>query len=187
VPLTGSFHASNVTLAVMAGRSSGVCWQDIETGLSRISSVGYRARLERISDRPLVMLDVSHNPDGMEKTVQALGEMRNSFRSLLVLAGIAADKDAAGIVHHLQRMADVVVAVDLPSERSLPAEKLAELCTLAGVREVHVCHTADEGLDLLGKLAVAEDLILVTGSFFLAGEVASMNRFHRGAFDSGNR
>ena len=179
VPLTGSFHAANVTLAVLASLSEGISWQDIETGLSRLPSVGYRARLERISERPLVMLDVSHNPDGMEKTVQSLVEMRNSFSSVLVLVGIAADKDAAGIIRPLQRMTDVVVAVDLPSERSLPSEALAALCTSTGFREVHACHTAAEGLDLLFSLASPEDLILVTGSFFLAGEVAAMERFSR--------
>jgi len=177
VPLTGSFHAANVTLAVLASLSAGIAWQDIGTGLSRLASVGYRARLERLSERPLVMLDVSHNPDGMEKTVQALDEMRNSFRSVLVLVGIAADKDAAGIIRPLERMADVVVAVDLPSERSLPSGALAELCTGAGFREVHARHSAAEGLDLLFSMASPEDLILVTGSFFLAGEVAAMERF----------
>ena len=187
VPLTGSFHAANVTLAVLAALSTGICWPDIETGLSRLSSVGYRARLERISERPLVMLDVSHNPDGMEKTVQALDEMRNSFRSLLVLVGVAADKDAAGIVRQLQQIADVVVAVDLPSERSLPAEALAALCTGAGIRDVHVCRSSTEGLDLLGRLAAPEDLILVTGSFFLAGEVASMERFCSQTVEAGKR
>ncbi|HWR02331.1 MAG TPA: folylpolyglutamate synthase/dihydrofolate synthase family protein [Chlorobaculum sp.] len=178
VPLTGAFHAANVTLAVMAASSAGVCREDIETGLSRIPSVGYRARLERISERPLVMLDVSHNPDGMEKTLQALGEMRNSFRSLLVVVGFAADKDAPGMIRPLERMADVVVAVDLPSERSLSAGALGALCVGAGIREVHVCHTAAEALDHLYSIAGPEDLILVTGSFFLAGEVAAMERFH---------
>jgi dihydrofolate synthase/folylpolyglutamate synthase len=185
--LTGSFHAANVTLAVLASLSAGIDWQDIETGLSRLASVGYRARLERISEWPLVMLDVSHNPDGMEKTVQALDEMRNSFRSVLVLVGIAADKDAAGIIRPLERIADVVVAVDLPSERSLPSGALATLCTGAGFREVHARHSAAEGLDLLFSLASPDDLILVTGSFFLAGEVAAMERFRCRAVEGGNR
>ena len=185
VPLTGAFHAANVTLAVMAARSAGVNWEDIETGLSRIPSVGYRARLERISERPLVMLDVSHNPDGMEKTMQALGEMRNSFRSLLVVVGFAADKDAPGMIRPLERMADVVVAVDLPTERSLSAGSLGELCVEAGIREVHVCHTAAEALDLLFSMADPEDLILVTGSFFLAGEVAAMERFRSRVAETG--
>ncbi len=173
VPLTGSFHASNVTLAVMAARSEGIGWAEIQAGLSRLSATGYRARLEQISASPFVMLDVSHNPDGMEKSVQALREIRAAFRDLYVLIGIAADKDAAGMVSPLAELAHMVVAVDLPSERSLPADELGELCRKVGAAEVQVRRTASEGLDLLCSRAGPEDMILVTGSFFLAGEVAA--------------
>lgn len=177
VPLTGSFHASNVTLAVMAARSEGIGWGEIEAGLSRLSVTGYRARLEQLSFSPFVMLDVSHNPDGMEKSVQALREIRGAFRDLYVLVGVAADKDAAGIVRPLGELARMVVTVDLPSERSLPAGTLGEFFRQAGVAEVRVCRTAAEGLDLLCSKAGPEDMILVTGSFFLAGEVASAGRW----------
>jgi dihydrofolate synthase/folylpolyglutamate synthase len=177
-PLTGSFHASNVTLAVMAARSEGIGWREIEAGLSRLPASGYRARLEQISERPSVMLDVSHNPDGMVKSVQALQEIKGAFRNLYVLIGIAADKDAPGMVTPLAELAHMVVAVDLPSERSLPAGELGELCRKVGIPEVQVRRTASEGLELLCSRAGPEDMILVTGSFFLAGEVAADgNRF----------
>lgn len=177
VPLTGSFHASNVTLAVMAARSEGIGWGEIEAGLSRLLVTGYRARLEQLSSRPFVMLDVSHNPDGMEMSVRALREIRGAFRDLYVLIGVAADKDAAGIVRPLAGLARLVVTVDIPSERSLPARVLGEICREAGVAEVRECGTADEGLDLLCSKAGPEDMILVTGSFFLAGEVISSCRW----------
>jgi dihydrofolate synthase/folylpolyglutamate synthase len=186
-PLTGSFHASNVTLAVMAARSEGIGWSDIETGLSRLSASGYRARLEQISTRPSVMLDVSHNPDGMEKSLQALREIRGAFRDLFVLIGVAADKDAAGIVRPVCGLARMVVTVDLPTERNLPAEALAELCLQNGVAEVQVCRTASEGLDLLCSRAGEEDMILVTGSFFLVGELVAAGRWRGEARESGYR
>ncbi|NTU68701.1 MAG: bifunctional folylpolyglutamate synthase/dihydrofolate synthase [Chlorobiaceae bacterium] len=171
VPLTGSFHASNVTLAVMAARGEGVEWSDIETGLSRLADSGYQARLEQVSCRPIVMLDVSHNPDGMERSFQALREIRGAFRDLYVLIGVAADKDAAGIARPVGEMARMVAAVELPTERSLSPETLARLCLDAGVAEVQVCGTAVEGFELLRSKAGPDDMILVTGSFFLVGAV----------------
>lgn len=173
-PLSGSFHAANIALAVMAARSERINWDHIREGLAGIRSTGYRARLERIADRPLVMLDVSHNPDGMQKTVQALLEMRHCYRSLSVLIGVAADKDAAGMVQQLARIATGVVAVELPSERSTSVETLGHLCSEAGIGKVSCCRTVREGLDLLYQHASSEDMILVTGSFYLAGEVAAM-------------
>ncbi|NTU52483.1 MAG: bifunctional folylpolyglutamate synthase/dihydrofolate synthase [Chlorobiaceae bacterium] len=177
VPLSGSYHAANVALAVMASRSEGISWQHIGAGLSEIRSTGYRARLECIGTQPLVMLDVSHNPEGMQRTVQALVEMRGFFRSLYVLLGVAADKDAAGIARQISSIAAEVVAVNLSSERSLPSGELGQLCVQAGIRRVSCFDSAEEGLDLLFTHAGAEDMILVTGSFYLAGEVAAMHRF----------
>lgn len=177
VPLTGSFHASNVSLAIMAARSAGISWGHIEAGLAQLGSSGYRARLERIADKPAVMLDVSHNPDGMRKSVQALLEIRDCFRFLYVIIGIAADKDAAGILRHIAPLADEIVSVELPTERSLPAAELARLCLEAGAQQVSACRTAAEALALLDCRVEPEDMILVTGSFYLAGEVLEMERF----------
>ena len=184
--LTGSFHASNVTLAVMAARSAGIGWPQIGAGLADLRSTGYRARLELLPGSPQVMLDVSHNPGGMARTVEALREVCNSFRSLRVLLGVAADKDAVGIVRQLAGIVDEVVAVPLPSARSVPAAELAETCRQAGVLRVKSCATAGEGLDLLFSHAEPDDLILVTGSFYLAGEVAGIERFAQGSEESGS-
>lgn len=176
VPLTGSFHASNVALAVMAAMDEGIGRGDIETGLSRIAASGYRARLEQVSARPMVLLDVSHNPEGMERSCQALREIRSGFRDLYVLIGVAADKDAAGIVRPLGELARMVATVGLPTERSLSPEALGSLCRNAGVAEVQVCGSAVEGFDLLLSKAGPEDMILVTGSFFLAGALIEAGR-----------
>lgn len=175
--LTGSFHATNVTLAVMAARSEGIGWPQIEAGLADLWSTGYRARLELLPGSPQMMLDVSHNPDGMARTVEALREVRGSFRSLRVLFGVAADKDAAGIARQLAAIADEVVTVPLPSARSFPAGELAELCRSAEVARVESCASVAKGIDLLLNHAERDDLLLVTGSFYLAGEVAGMERF----------
>ena len=185
--LTGSFHASNVALAVMAARALGISWEQIEAGVAQLAASGYRARLERIADKPAVMLDVSHNPDGIRKTAQSILELRNCFRFLYVIIGIAADKDAAGIVHHIAPVADEIVAVELPSERSLPVSELARLCMEAGAQHVSQCQTAAEALELLDRRAGTEDMILVTGSFYLAGEILAMERFESRPAQSGVR
>ncbi len=176
-PLTGAFHATNVVLAVLAARYAGIGWAEISTGLSRLPLSGYHARLERVSTDPQVLLDVSHNPDGMARSVQALRDIRASFRDLYVLVGVAADKDAAAMVRPLAGIARTMVTVPIPSERSLEPARLARFCTDAGATDVRSCTTSAEGFDLLCSLAGREDMILVTGSFFLAGELLAGRRF----------
>ncbi len=169
-PLTGAFHASNVSLAVMVAEVAGVAADAIYAGLERLLQTGYRGRLERIGMRPTVLLDVSHNADGMRQTVNALLSFRERYRRVYVIVGLASDKDARAVIAELLRLQCTFVPVAIPSERSMPAEELGVLCGYDGA-EVKVFATGREALVSLRKTVCEDDLILVTGSFYLAGEI----------------
>ena len=171
-PLTGSFHAFNVALAVMVAEDAGVEGLAIRSGLERLQQTGYRARLERIGVNPSVLIDVSHNPDGMRATVNALLSLRKAFRRVFVMLGLASDKDALAVIGELLRLECSFVAVPIPSERSVPAQELGRLCEQVSA-EVTVLGSSREGLAYLRRIASADDMILVTGSFYLAGDILS--------------
>ncbi|NTV98179.1 MAG: bifunctional folylpolyglutamate synthase/dihydrofolate synthase [Chlorobiaceae bacterium] len=172
VPLTGAFHASNITLAVMVAEDAGVSVCHIRAGLERMLQTGYRARLEKIGSKPSLYLDVSHNPDGMRLTVDTLLGFMSSYRSVFILLGLASDKDARSIVSELGRLGGTFVTVSIPSERGLGAGKLAEICRSEGYHASDF-ENAGDGLGYLLEKAGDDDLLLVTGSFFLAGDILS--------------
>ena len=169
-PLTGSFHASNVALAVMVAEYAGVAADAIYSGLEGLLQTGYRGRLERIGIRPTVLLDVSHNADGMRQTVNAILSFRERYRRVYVIVGLASDKDARAIISELLRLQCTFVPVAIPSERSMPAEELGVLCGNEG-GEVMVFSSGHEALASLRETAGSDDLIVVTGSFYLAGDI----------------
>ena len=170
VPLNGLFHASNISLAVMVAEDVGIAPEHISSGLERMLQTGYRARLERIGTSPTVLLDVSHNPDGMRKTVNTLSSFRHAYRRVYVMLGLASDKDAQAIIRELLRLDCVFFLVNIPSERSVPAEVLCDLCEKEGA-EATVCSNGIDGLGILRQKACVDDLVLVTGSFYLAGAI----------------
>jgi dihydrofolate synthase/folylpolyglutamate synthase len=174
-PLTGSFHASNLSLAVMVAEDAGISPGHIASGLERLLETGYRARLERIGTNPAILLDVSHNPDGMRATVNALCAFRHEYRQIHVVLGLASDKDAGAVIRELLRLECSFVLVNIPSERSVPAQALCSLCQKEGASAT-VCSTGREGLAYLMQKAGADDLILVTGSFYLAGDIIGAGR-----------
>lgn len=170
IPLTGLFHASNIVLAVMVAEDAGIASKDIYSGLETLWHTGYRARLERVAKNPTVLLDVSHNPDGMRETVNTLLAFRHAYHNVYVILGLASDKDAQAVVRELLRLHCTFVTVNIPSERSVPAEELCFLCNQEGGRAT-AYFTGHEGLDYLRKKVGEHDLILVTGSFYLAGDI----------------
>ena len=170
VPLTGTFHAYNITLAVMVAEDAGISPEEIRLGLEQLSGSGYRARLELMSSLPAIFLDVSHNPDGMRETVNTLLVFRHLYNRVFVMLGLASDKDARAIVRELLRLNVSFLTVPLPSDRGISADLLGSLCHEEG-REAKVSKNAKEGLAYLRRRAGADDLILITGSFYLAGDI----------------
>lgn len=175
-PLTGAFHADNLSLAVMVAEKAGISEESIRRGLRDMLQTGYRARLEKIALHPDVLLDVSHNADGMSRTAGAISVFRNRYRILYVLIGLASDKDVGAIIRQLKALNAVFAAVTIPSERSIPAAELGDLIRREG-SEGLVFDTPQEGLRYLLRHADPQDLILVTGSFFLAGEILRLGIF----------
>lgn len=169
-PLTGAFHASNLSLAVMVAEDAGIGEDAVRRGLRNLLKTGYRARLEKIGTMPDVFLDVSHNADGMRETAAAISVFRHRYRAMHVLIGLASDKEAALVIRHLLPLDAGFSAVTIPSERSIPASELAALLKNEGVDPL-VFDTPLEGFRHMLSEADPHDMILVTGSFFLAGEI----------------
>lgn len=169
-PLTGAFHASNLALAVMVAEAAGIGEDAVRRGLRNLLKTGYRARMEKIGTSPDVFLDVSHNADGMRETAAAISVFRHRYRAMHVLIGLASDKEAGAVIRHLLPLDAGFAAVTIPSERSIPASELAALLKSEGVDPL-VFDTPLEGFRHLLTAADPRDMVLVTGSFFLAGEI----------------
>jgi len=172
-PLTGEFQARNLSLAVLAARDAGLDDEVVRNGLLTIRENGYRARLERLSLLPDLLVDVSHNPDGVRGSVDALMHSGERFGHVFVVLGLAEDKDAVAVVRELKPLKPHVVTVRLSSRRGRAAELLGDVCRGEGVR-VTVSGTVGEGLRQALCMASPNDLVLATGSFYLAGEVLAL-------------
>ncbi len=123
-------------------------------------------RMEVISTEPLVVADGAHNPDGVAALAAALGE---EFRGVrwTVVAGAMADKDVAGMLVHLQGLADRVHAAAAHTPRAMPAHEMAELAgEVLGVPAVAHPSVAEA----VAAAVSGGGPVLVTGSIYVVGE-----------------
>lgn len=167
-PVSGAFHAPTLALAERVAKHAGLSLSAVQQGFAAMRSTGYRGRLERLSSRPDLVLDVSHNADGIQGSVDVIGRMRDRYRNVVVVLGLADDKDAWTVIAELGRIATRFVTVTLPVERGVPALELAERCRAKGFEAVATAGIA-EALELVRNSVGENDLVLVTGSFYLAG------------------
>lgn len=132
-----------------------------------IEEARWPGRMELFPGTPRILLDGAHNPAGASALAESLRDIRR--RNLVMLIGMAADKDADGILEHLLPLADRVIAVTPAIPRGLPAGVLAERCRHLGF-EAKETGSVNEGLDIAVAVAHADDLVVVCGSLFVVGE-----------------
>jgi dihydrofolate synthase/folylpolyglutamate synthase len=172
--LLGEHQAANAAVALACVeqlRAAG--WHlDDRAVAAGLAGIAWPARLEVVQRRPLVVLDCAHNVASAEALVETL---RTSFpptgRRLLVFA-VSNDKDVPGMLRtmapHFHR-AFLTRYADNP--RAVPPEELAAMLTRVGDLPHTPVPTPRAAWQAARELAGPEDLVCITGSVFLAGEL----------------
>jgi len=173
-PLAGRHQATNAGVAVLAAKALGsIGYSNVDTGslVRGVRQTRWPGRLDRqIVDGRTYLIDGCHNPDGAASTAEFLVEAGIAGGMILVL-GVLADKDAAGIAAPLVRAAKSVVATRPHSERARGEIELAGMIRDVSPETKIDCEPElERALERARELAGPGDVILVAGSLVLAGE-----------------
>jgi len=173
--LLGEHQAANAAAAICAVnrlRDRGWSIPDaaLRDGLLAARSLG---RIEIVANRPTVILDVAHNPASIEALIAVLRSRWPDSRRVLVFAS-SKDKDYAAMLRLLvPEFAAIVMTRYIHNPRAAePAELLAAaVATGVNSRPIETAAEPAAALARARQLAGPEDLICITGSFFLASEL----------------
>jgi dihydrofolate synthase/folylpolyglutamate synthase len=178
VPLLGPYQAHNASVALAAVEAflgGGREQLDVEAVRAGFASVRSPGRLEVVRRGPTVLLDVAHNPAGAAALAESLVE-DFSFRRLVAVVGMLADKDARGLLEVLEPVVDQVVATQSTSPRALPADDLGAVAVdVLGADRVSVAPRLPDAIEEALTLAEEDGAlggsgVLVTGSVVTVGE-----------------
>ena len=134
-------------------------------------NTGHFARMTHINRNPTIILDVSHNEDGIKATLNAL--IINPKGKLVVLLGSSNDKD---INLHLNLFPEntTIYLCTFNNERSRNFEEYQILKT-QNPKIKEVFEDINLAITKLKKLLSKEDTLLVIGSFFLIADYQADN------------
>ena len=128
------------------------------------------ARLELLSDKPAVLLDGAHNPNGIEALKAAIDRFLPGTPIICVM-GMLADKDIDSSIALLDGVFERVFTVPIENPRALSAEGLAAKFE-GHAKAVQPFESREEAFDAAYALAGCTDsAVLVCGSLYLAGEI----------------
>jgi dihydrofolate synthase/folylpolyglutamate synthase len=157
-PLAGEHQVQNARTAAIALRELGV-------SPAGIASTWWPGRLERVSERPEIILDGAHNPAGTRALASYIQRFYNG-RRVWIVYGVMRDKAVSEMAEMLFPLAQCVIVTAPANSRAMPPETIPAPGAI-------VTHTVAEAIALLGR-AEPRDAIFITGSLFVVGEARAL-------------
>jgi dihydrofolate synthase / folylpolyglutamate synthase len=169
VALRGRHQLANAALALAALELVSKHFPVSEAALRRgLETVRWPGRLEVMSERPLVILDGAHNPEGVHALADELLGLRQG-RKIRLLFATMADKEWQLMLATLAKVADEMIFTRVAMERSADPELLAKTIPIPVPNRV--IQDSQTALAALLDSAQPDDIVVVAGSLYLLGEV----------------
>ncbi len=171
VPLYGNHQAINcgLALAMLAKLKERGYEIDDEKAIDGLSNVSLAGRMEMICDDPRIMIDAAHNAASIEALIHAIGQ-NIPYDSMVVIFGCNKDKDIEGMLRKLQYGADKVIFTRSSSAKAISPDELADMYTEISGKMSQTATTLGQALRIASSAVSREDLICITGSFYLIGQ-----------------
>lgn len=167
-PLVGEHQVDNALTAiaaldVLSESFAGITPETIHDG---ISATIWPGRIERVRTSPDVFLDGAHNPSGARALASYIRRFHSGKRIWMIF-GAMRDKDLHVIGPELFPLAQELIFTTPNQARAFQAQEIREI---SGETRAHVIDSPAEALEFALN-APPEDVVLVTGSLYLVGEV----------------
>jgi dihydrofolate synthase/folylpolyglutamate synthase len=171
--LAGRFQLQNALNAVATARLlrfQGAHTHDgaVEQG---IASAIWPGRIEKVHSTPEIYLDGAHNPSAARELATFLQE-NFPGRKLILIFGALRDKAVDEIAGILFPLAGEVIFTEPSFSRSISAAQLAEIAAHHAAK-FEIISNAEQALRAALAKAAATDVICITGSLYLVGELRS--------------
>ncbi|ALF11692.1 bifunctional folylpolyglutamate synthase/dihydrofolate synthase [Parageobacillus thermoglucosidasius] len=173
ITMFGAHQVQNAAVAVMAADYLRMCYsfliekEHIYEGLEKAKWIG---RFERISNKPLIIIDGAHNAEGIRSLVDTV-RLHYPNKDVHVLFAALADKPLEQMIPPLAGIAKTITFTSFDFPRAASAEQLAALCD----HPDKACITDwERWLKEKRKQKRSDDLFLITGSLYFIAEVRKL-------------
>ncbi|MDB9699806.1 Mur ligase family protein [Candidatus Pelagibacter sp.] len=174
--LPGEFQLENVSTAIATIRQLTdyeITDEHIKVGITKIESIARlqelkSGKLKDLTSNNLLFVDGSHNPLG----AKVLNEYLQSLNcNKHIILGMMANKDHNKYMSYFRNIKSLTT-IDIPNQpNAIKGNKLKE--KIKNFKNINYKNSVEEAI---GSIELQEnDIILITGSLYLAGEVLNLN------------
>ncbi len=190
LPLIGNYQPKNFSLAVALSelylklRNKKIDKESVKKAVAKIKVTG---RFEILREKPLVIADVSHNPEGLDNFFQNLNDIvkdLHKFEKKIIIFSVLKDKDYKKMLSMVINNADILILTSSNTSRSLTVlqlenelKKIIEVNKKSKIKNnlldleinnipknIYTVDNIRNSLDFALKIANSNDIICITGS-----------------------
>ena len=166
-------------LPSFASRLTKTCIQD---GLKQVVSRHLPARLEMIGKNPALIIDGGHNQHGVRNFLNNLRKTRNGGRITLVM-GFKEGKNYFDVLPLLNKSVDKIIFTNFENYGGVPPQELKKAFEQVNQSGRIIVDVVEDPIEALNKALndvndKEKEIVAVSGSLYLAGEVKNRLRAH---------
>ncbi len=172
MPLLGAYQKRNFrtvqcAVDILNKNDFEITNKSISAGLNNLSkNTGFFGRMHVISKEPLTILDVSHNLEGIQQTLETINNLNKG--KLHIIYGTSSDKNYSEIISIFPSDATINLC-SFKNARSLSFQDLEQISKEMSPHP-RLFDNVKVALSSIQSIANKEDTILVFGSFFLISD-----------------
>tara|TARA_B100001540_G_scaffold305946_1_gene317491 strand:+ start:2881 stop:4152 length:1272 start_codon:yes stop_codon:yes gene_type:complete len=175
--LKGEFQISNIATAIATVRNLNninVSNANIKMGISKIKLVArlqeiYSGKLKNLVKKNRLYIDGSHNPLGAEVLSKFLEKIKSNKHLII---GMMLNKNHEEYISHFKNKVKSITTIDIPNQvNSIKGDDLKKKIKI--IKKVNYKKTIESALKSLDLND--NDIIIITGSLYLAGEILNRN------------
>ncbi|MHC4982470.1 MAG: bifunctional folylpolyglutamate synthase/dihydrofolate synthase [Planctomycetota bacterium] len=176
VPVLGEHQALNCGLALALLDQLKCQGMEIDDSLAikGLSEVYLPGRMEMLCADPRILVDGAHNAASVQALMRAIAQ-HIPYDSMVMVFGCGADKDISGMIEQLATGADKVIFTRVKNNpRAADPNELAETYEEITGRVAQATGNLADAMMTARSAASREDIICITGSFYLVGEAKQL-------------
>ncbi len=179
IGLTGEHQVKNASIAIVAtrilSRKYGFSKINNDSIIKGLETATIPGRFETLQHNPMVVLDGAHNRDKMGALVKLANKVFND-KKIYLLLGFKHNKDVKGMLEELRALnVERIVLTEMPPGSNAPkfmsAEKARKSMSEGQSKVLTSKPDPKEAMKFLLEKADDNDVIIVTGSLYLVGEI----------------